>query len=130
MQTELKDGIFSALASILHIGNLFFSREDTKGVEGSKLEAEDELLAIGALLGVPPNGLRTCLTNKVTVSLLISVVYSHALPFPHPMWFVLFRGWSKPNCSMFNRQVASFQGKYQPWLGGAVDWCVIVTIFH
>ncbi|XP_065191822.1 unconventional myosin-XV-like [Sycon ciliatum] len=64
----MRESTFSVLASILHIGNLYFEKADVRGVEGCIIDSADELMAVGALLGVAPDGLQTCITNKVTVT--------------------------------------------------------------
>eukprot|EP00117_Sycon_ciliatum_P037453 scpid4622/ scgid28017/ Unconventional myosin-XV; Unconventional myosin-15 len=63
--TSLKDSIFSILASILHIGNLTFSKG---GNDGCQVDNGDELAAVGALLGCAGEGVGVSLTNKVTVT--------------------------------------------------------------
>lgn len=61
------NNIFKILASVLHLGNVYFHRKNLKhGVEGVEIGSDVEVQWIGHLLELNPEGVRKALTSRTT----------------------------------------------------------------
>ncbi|XP_058139334.1 LOW QUALITY PROTEIN: unconventional myosin-XV [Dasypus novemcinctus] len=63
---EDQDGIFRILASILHLGNVYFEKYETDAQEAASVVSAREIQAVAELLQISPEGLQKALTFKVT----------------------------------------------------------------
>ncbi|KAL2076592.1 hypothetical protein ACEWY4_027811 [Coilia grayii] len=57
---------FRVLASILHLGNVFFHRVEVGGQEGAGVVSAQEIRVVAELLSISPEALQKALTYKVT----------------------------------------------------------------
>lgn len=61
------NNIFKILASVLHLGNVYFHRKNLKhGVEGVEIGSDVEVQWIGHLLEISGEGIRKALTSRTT----------------------------------------------------------------
>ncbi|XP_034151053.1 unconventional myosin-XV [Esox lucius] len=58
--------IFRVLASILHLGNVYFQRNETDGQEVASVVSAQEIRVVAELLQISPEGLQKAITHKVT----------------------------------------------------------------
>ncbi|XP_060997076.1 unconventional myosin-XV [Dama dama] len=63
---EDQDSIFRILASILHLGNVYFEKDETDAQEVASVVSAREIQAVAELLQVSPEGLQKAITFKVT----------------------------------------------------------------
>ncbi|XP_066876789.1 unconventional myosin-XV isoform X1 [Kogia breviceps] len=63
---EDQDSIFRILASILHLGNVYFEKYETDAQEVASVVSAREIQAVAELLQVSPEGLQKAITFKVT----------------------------------------------------------------
>ncbi|KAM9693550.1 unconventional myosin-XV [Trichechus inunguis] len=63
---EDQDSIFRILASILHLGNVYFEKYETDAQEVASVVSEREIQAVAELLQISPEGLQKAITFKVT----------------------------------------------------------------
>ncbi|ELV14015.1 Myosin-XV [Tupaia chinensis] len=66
--SEDQDSIFRILASILHLGNVYFEKYETDAQEVASVVSAREIQAAAELLQVSPEGLQKAITFKVTSS--------------------------------------------------------------
>ncbi|XP_037664148.1 LOW QUALITY PROTEIN: unconventional myosin-XV [Choloepus didactylus] len=66
---EDQDSIFRILASILHLGNVYFEKYETDAQEVASVVSAREIQAVAELLQISPEGLQKALTFKVTETL-------------------------------------------------------------
>ncbi|EGW01271.1 Myosin-XV [Cricetulus griseus] len=64
--SEDQDSIFRILASILHLGNVYFEKHETDAQEVASVVSAREIQAVAELLQVSPEGLQKAITFKVT----------------------------------------------------------------
>uniref|UniRef100_A0A8C2YKT7 Unconventional myosin-XV n=1 Tax=Chinchilla lanigera TaxID=34839 RepID=A0A8C2YKT7_CHILA len=64
--SEDQDSIFRILASILHLGNVYFEKYETDTQEVASVVSAREIQAVAELLQVSPEGLQKAITFKVT----------------------------------------------------------------
>ncbi|XP_065213017.1 unconventional myosin-XV isoform X2 [Planococcus citri] len=65
--SEEQDTIFRILASVLHLGNVYFHRKQLKhGQEGVEIGSDAEIRWTGHLLRLDPDGIKQALTTKTT----------------------------------------------------------------
>uniref|UniRef100_G1NVB2 Unconventional myosin-XV n=1 Tax=Myotis lucifugus TaxID=59463 RepID=G1NVB2_MYOLU len=63
---EDQDSIFRILASILHLGNVYFEKYETDAQEVASVVSAREIQAVAELLQISPEGLQKAITFKVT----------------------------------------------------------------
>ncbi|XP_077748512.1 unconventional myosin-XV [Canis aureus] len=63
---EDQDSIFRILASILHLGNVYFEKYETDAQETASVVSAREIQAVAELLQISPEGLQKAITFKVT----------------------------------------------------------------
>ncbi|XP_006901266.1 PREDICTED: unconventional myosin-XV [Elephantulus edwardii] len=63
---EDQDSIFRILASILHLGNVYFEKYETDTQEVASVVSAREIQAVAELLQISPEGLQKAITFKVT----------------------------------------------------------------
>ncbi|XP_069882886.1 unconventional myosin-XV [Dipodomys merriami] len=63
---EDQDSIFRILASILHLGNVYFEKYETDAQEIASVVSAREIQAVAELLQISPEGLQKAITFKVT----------------------------------------------------------------
>ncbi|XP_054991733.1 unconventional myosin-XV [Sorex araneus] len=63
---EDQDSIFRILASILHLGNVYFEKYETGAQEVASVVSAREIQAVAELLQISPEGLQKAITFKVT----------------------------------------------------------------
>ncbi|KAF6299170.1 myosin XVA [Rhinolophus ferrumequinum] len=63
---EDQDSIFRILASILHLGNVYFEKYETDAQEVASVVSAREIQAVAELLRISPEGLQKAITFKVT----------------------------------------------------------------
>uniref|UniRef100_A0A452R4V5 Unconventional myosin-XV n=1 Tax=Ursus americanus TaxID=9643 RepID=A0A452R4V5_URSAM len=63
---EDQDSIFRILASILHLGNVYFEKYETGAQETASVVSAREIQAVAELLQISPEGLQKAITFKVT----------------------------------------------------------------
>ncbi|XP_030634878.1 unconventional myosin-XV [Chanos chanos] len=63
---EDQSSIFRVLASILHLGNVFFQRLETEVQETAGVVSAQEIRVVAELLQISPEGLQRAITYKVT----------------------------------------------------------------
>ncbi|KAK1331743.1 LOW QUALITY PROTEIN: hypothetical protein QTO34_009718 [Cnephaeus nilssonii] len=63
---EDQDSIFRILASILHLGNVYFEKYETDAQEVASVVSAREVQAVAELLQISPEGLQKAITFKVT----------------------------------------------------------------
>ncbi|XP_072298739.1 unconventional myosin-XV [Eucyclogobius newberryi] len=63
---EDQSSIFRVLASILHLGNIFFQRHEADGQEVATVISAQEIRVVSELLQISPEGLQKAITYKVT----------------------------------------------------------------
>ncbi|XP_023369828.1 unconventional myosin-XV [Otolemur garnettii] len=61
-----QDSIFRILASILHLGNVYFEKYETDAQEVASVVSAREIQAVAELLQISPEGLQKAITFKVT----------------------------------------------------------------
>ncbi|XP_075415257.1 unconventional myosin-XV [Tenrec ecaudatus] len=66
---EDQDSIFRILASILHLGNVYFEKYETDAQEVASVVSAREIQAVAELLQVSPEGLQKAITFKATETL-------------------------------------------------------------
>jgi len=72
LNSDEQDTIFRILASVLHLGNVYFHRKQLKhGQEGVEIGSDAEIRWAGHLLQLNVDGIKRSLTMKITVSLII-----------------------------------------------------------
>ncbi|XP_069684997.1 unconventional myosin-XV isoform X6 [Periplaneta americana] len=65
--SDEQDTIFRILASVLHLGNVYFHRKQLKhGQEGVEIGSDAEIRWTGHLLHLSPDGIKRALTTKTT----------------------------------------------------------------
>ncbi|XP_010635730.1 unconventional myosin-XV isoform X1 [Fukomys damarensis] len=64
--SEDQDSIFRILASILHLGNVYFEKYETDAQEVASVVSAREIQAVAELLQISPEGLQKAITFKVT----------------------------------------------------------------
>ncbi|XP_021936980.1 unconventional myosin-XV-like isoform X3 [Zootermopsis nevadensis] len=65
--SDEQDTIFRILASVLHLGNVYFHRKQLKhGQEGVEIGSDAEIRWTGHLLHLNPDGIKRALTTKIT----------------------------------------------------------------
>uniref|UniRef100_A0A286XER4 Unconventional myosin-XV n=1 Tax=Cavia porcellus TaxID=10141 RepID=A0A286XER4_CAVPO len=64
--SEDQDSIFRILASILHLGNVYFEKYETDTQEVASVVSAREIQAVAELLQISPEGLQKAITFKVT----------------------------------------------------------------
>ncbi|XP_014645274.1 PREDICTED: unconventional myosin-XV [Ceratotherium simum simum] len=64
--SEDQDSIFRILASILHLGNVYFEKYETDAQEVASVVSAREIQAVAELLQVSPEGLQKAITFRVT----------------------------------------------------------------
>uniref|UniRef100_A0A2K5R229 Unconventional myosin-XV n=1 Tax=Cebus imitator TaxID=2715852 RepID=A0A2K5R229_CEBIM len=64
--SEDQDSIFHILASILHLGNVYFEKYETDAQEVASVVSAREIQAVAELLQISPEGLQKAITFKVT----------------------------------------------------------------
>uniref|UniRef100_A0A8C6Q8H4 Unconventional myosin-XV n=1 Tax=Nannospalax galili TaxID=1026970 RepID=A0A8C6Q8H4_NANGA len=64
--SEDQDSIFRILASILHLGNVYFEKHEMDAQEVASVVSAREIQAVAELLQVSPEGLQKAITFKVT----------------------------------------------------------------
>lgn len=68
--SEEQDTIFKILASVLHLGNVYFHRKQMRhGQEGVEVGSDAEIRWAAHLLQISSDGIIRALTTKTTVSL-------------------------------------------------------------
>ncbi|XP_006875611.1 PREDICTED: unconventional myosin-XV [Chrysochloris asiatica] len=67
--SEDQDSIFRILASILHLGNVYFEKYETDAQEVASVVSAREIQAVAELLQISPEGLQKAITFKVTETL-------------------------------------------------------------
>jgi myosin XV len=69
LNNEEQDTIFRILASVLHLGNVYFHRKQLKhGQEGVEIGSDAEIRWAGHLLQLNIDGIKRSITTKITVS--------------------------------------------------------------
>ncbi|KAJ7992012.1 hypothetical protein DPEC_G00274170 [Dallia pectoralis] len=58
--------IFRVLASILHLGNVYFQKHEADGQEVASVVSAQEIRVVAELLQISPEGLQKAITHKVT----------------------------------------------------------------
>nr|XP_054112976.1 unconventional myosin-XV isoform X3 [Callithrix jacchus] len=64
--SEDQDSIFRILASILHLGNVYFEKYETDAQEVASVVSAREIQVVAELLQISPEGLQKAITFKVT----------------------------------------------------------------
>uniref|UniRef100_A0A3B3ULS8 Myosin XVA n=1 Tax=Poecilia latipinna TaxID=48699 RepID=A0A3B3ULS8_9TELE len=63
---EDQSAIFRVLASILHLGNVYFQKHEADGQEVASVVSAQEIRVVAELLQISPEGLQKAITYKVT----------------------------------------------------------------
>ncbi|KAI4533391.1 hypothetical protein MG293_016410 [Ovis ammon polii] len=79
---EDQDSIFRILASILHLGNVYFEKDETDAQEVASVVSAREIQAVAELLQVSPEGLQKAITFKVTATALPEALRLLTVPAP------------------------------------------------